>query len=401
MIDSIKEIGLTGFLDIAFMSILLYVLIVAFKRTRAAFVLTGMLILACVYLVIRQFNLVMMTTVFEKFFTIILVILVVIFQEEIRHFFEEIAVWSLNRHLVRKKKVAASRDETGMLVRTVMDLARERRGALIVIRGKNILRRHLQGEVVLNGELSEPLLKSIFDPHSIGHDGAVIINGRLVTHFSCHLPLSKNLNRIRDRGTRHAAALGLSEVSDALCIVVSEEKGTVSVAQNGDIHMVNDPDRLASIIETFYEEIHPTRELRGWEEIFKRNTREKVYAILLSMGLWFVLVNGSKVVYKNYVVPVSLAELPAEWEVQELSPEDIEVNLRGPRSAFYLNIKDRITVYPNIKIQEGPQRIRVYENNFSVPKGLTLDDYEPHYIKVKLGKKTPAAPAEGQAGKAE
>ena len=108
MIDSIKDIGLTGFLDITFMAILLYVLIIAFKRTRAAFVLTGMFIVACVYLVIRQFNLVMMTTVFEKFFTIILVILVVIFQEEIRHFFEEIAVWSLNRRLVRKKEIHIS-----------------------------------------------------------------------------------------------------------------------------------------------------------------------------------------------------------------------------------------------------------------------------------------------------
>ena len=387
MINSIREIGLTGFLDILFMTLLLYMLIIAFKRTRAGFVLTGMFIVACVYLVIRQFNLVMMASVFEMFFTIILVILVVIFQEEIRHFFEEIAVWSLNRRLLRKKKTYISRDEVGMLVRTLMEFARERTGALIVIRGKNILNRHLEGEVPLNGELSEPLLKSIFDPHSVGHDGAVIIDGRRITHFSCHLPLSKNLNKIRDRGTRHAAALGLTEVADALCIVVSEEKGTISVARKGNIHVVNNPEQLTTIIDTFYKEIHPKQELKPWEEIFKRNTREKVYAVLLSIGLWFVLVHGSKVVYKSYVVPVSIGELPAEWEIIDMNPKEVEVELRGPRTAFYLNIKDRITVYPNIKIVAGQQRIRVYENNFTIPKGLMLDDHEPHYITITLDRK--------------
>jgi diadenylate cyclase len=389
MIQSIREIGPTV-LDITLMAILLYVLIIAFKRTRAAFVLTGMFIVACAYLVIRQFNLVMMATVFEKFFTIILVILVVIFQEEIRHFFEEVAVWSLNRRLVRKKKIHITRDEVEMLVRTLMEFARERTGALIVVRGKNILKRHLQGEVALNGELSEPLLKSIFDPHSIGHDGAVIIDGRRVTHFSCHLPLSKNLNKIRDRGTRHAAALGLTEVSDALCIVVSEEKGTISVARNGDVHVVNNPERLTKIIETFYEEIHPKEEIKPWEDIFKRNTREKVYAVLLSIGLWFVLVHGSKVVYKSYVVPVSVAVLPAEWEIPEMNPKELDVTLRGPRSAFYLSIRDRIKVYLNIKMQTGTQRVRVYTNDFTIPKGLILDDYDPHYINITLDKKKPA-----------
>lgn len=399
MIQSIKEIGLTGFLDIIFMALLLYMLIIAFKRTRAAFVLTGMFIVACVYLVIRQFNLVMMASVFEMFFTIILVILVVIFQEEIRHFFEEIAVWSLNRRLVRKKKMTIFRDEVEILVRTLMEFARERTGALIVLRGKNILSRHLEGEVALNGELSEPLLKSIFDPHSIGHDGAVIIDGRRVTHFSCHLPLSKNLNKIRDRGTRHAAALGLTEVTDALCLVVSEEKGTISVARNGEMQAVNDLDKLTAVIENFYEEIHPKQELKPLEEIFKRNTREKVYALLLSIGLWFVLVYGSKVVYKSYVIPVSLGELPAEWKLTDMKPKEMDVKLRGPRTAFYLNIQDRIKVYPTIKIVAGEQRIRVYENNFTVPKGLILDDFDPHYVIIALDRKTPVPDTAGEPEK--
>lgn len=393
MIQSLREIGLTGFLDIAFMALLLYMLIIAFKRTRAAFVLTGMLIVACVYLVIRQFHLVMMASVFETFFTIILVILVVIFQEEIRHFFEKIAVWSLNKPLVRKKKINIFRDEVEILVRTLIEFAREKTGALIVIRGKDILDRHLEGEVSLNGELSEPLLKSIFDPHSIGHDGAVVIDGNHVTHFSCHLPLSKNLNKIRDRGTRHAAALGLTEVTDAICLVVSEEKGTISVARNGDMEMYSDAEKLTTVIENFYEEIDPRQKLRPWEEIFKHNTREKIYAVLLSIGLWFVLVYGSKVIYRSYVIPISFAELPVEWQITNIDPAEVEVKLRGARTAFYLNARDRIKVYPNIKMKAGRQRVQVYTHNFIVPGGLMLDDHEPRSIVVTLARKNPGAEA--------
>ncbi|UCD34266.1 MAG: diadenylate cyclase [Nitrospiraceae bacterium] len=391
MINTIREIGVSGFLDIAFMFVLLYMLLAGFKRTRAGFVLTGIFIMACFYLLTRQFNLVMTASVFERFFTVIIIILVVIFQEELRHFFEEIALWGLNRRVRKKRGTPLARGEVETLVRTIMGFAREKTGALIVIKGKDILNRYLDGEVPLDGLLSEPLLKSIFDPHSMGHDGAVIIDGSRVTHFSCHLPLSKNLQKIRDRGTRHAAALGLSERSDALCLVVSEEKGTISAARNGDIRVIHDPEELLALLEGFYEEVQPRAQTKSWEDILKRNSREKVYAALLAIGLWFVLVQGARVVYMSYVVPVSYAELPGEWKVAEIIPRDVEVNLRGPRSAFYFNIRDRIKVYPEIKLQEGPQQVRVLSDDFTFPKGLILDSYDPHTIKIILKKRVPPA----------
>ena len=382
----VKEVGMTGFLDITFMSLLIYIVIIGFKRTRAAFVLTGIFIVVVIYLLSRQFNLVMTTRVLEKFSAVILIIFVVIFQEEIKHFFEEIALWSLNRRLVRKRVMQLSRDEVETLVRTLMDFARERIGALIVVRGKDILVRHLEGEVNLNGELSEPLLKSIFDPHSIGHDGAVIIDGNQVTHFSCHLPLSKNLKKIKDRGTRHAAALGLSEVSDALCLVVSEEQGTICVAQNGDIQVVNDPERLTLTLERFYERIRPRRGVKPWEEFFKRNSLEKVYAVILAVGLWFVLVHDSKIIYRSFTVPITYTAPPAEWVIKELEPKEVEVTLRGPRTAFYFNVKDRLKLSVHMERREGIQQIHISTNNFVFPKGLVVDDFDPRDIRVVFDK---------------
>lgn len=390
LIHFFQEIGLNSLVDILFMTLFIYTVIVVFKRTRAAFVMTGILILGGVYLLTRQFNMVMTASVFEKFFAVILVILVVIFQEELKHFFEEVAVWSLNRRLLRKKVITMARQEVETLVRTLFDLARARIGALVIIKGNSILNRHLEGEIKLDGEVSEPLLKSIFDPHSIGHDGAVIIEGNRVSYFSCHLPLSKNLKKIKDRGTRHAAGLGLSELTDSLCLIISEEQGTITLARKGDIQVISDPERLTLFLENFYEEINPRQKEKPWEEFLKKNSREKIYAFCLAIGLWFVLVNGAKVTYKSYKVPVSYVELPSEWAVTKIRPIEVEATFRGPRTAFYFNINNRVKVYPDFKKTKGEQRIRVHSEDFVYPKGIILENFNPHYIDIVLDKKVAA-----------
>ncbi len=107
----------------------------------------------------------------------------------------------------------------------LIGMAASKTGALIVVKGKEPLERHLNGGVALTGRVSMPLLFSIFDSHTPGHDGAVIIEADRVTQFAAHLPISKNTAQIKGRGTRHSAAFGLSERSDALTIVASEERG--------------------------------------------------------------------------------------------------------------------------------------------------------------------------------
>ena len=104
---------------------------------------------------------------------------------------------------------------------------------------------HVEGGIALDGRLSEPLLLSLFDPSSPGHDGAVILRGAQIERFAVHLPLSVNRAALGPGGTRHAAALGLSERCDAICIVVSEERGTVSVARDGLLRVLARPQDLA------------------------------------------------------------------------------------------------------------------------------------------------------------
>lgn len=389
-----QEIGFSGFLDILVMTLLIYTLLVWSKRTRAAFVLTGILIVAGIYLLARQFNLNLTAAIFEQFFAVILVALVVIFQGELRYFFERIAVWSFNRRLLGKETVRLTRDEVQILAKTVSDLSREKVGALIVIRGKDMIVRHLEGGQECNGKLSEPLLKSLFDVHSMGHDGAVIISENKVAQFSVQLPLSKNTSRVAKGGTRHSAALGLSELCDALCIVVSEERGTISVARNGELKSVRSAEKLALQLEEFYHAMDPKLEAKLWENYLKRNWRDKLIALSLSVALWFVLVNGSKTAYRTLSVPVTYTSIPEEWQVEEIRPTEVEVTFRGVRRSFYFVRKSDIEISVPLKLLAGTQRVRLSPRQMTFPKNLLLETIEPNQVEIVVSEVVSEEPAE-------
>ncbi len=278
--------------DILFLSLILYGVLVWFKRTRAAFVLTGIVIVGIFYVLIRQFNLILTTAIFERFFAVLLIALVVIFQEELRYFFEQIAVWSLNRRRAWRKAQPLLREEVQVIGRSLLDLSKDRIGALVVLRGKDLILRHLHGGFELNGRVSEALLKSIFDPHSLGHDGAVVVEENRVTLFAAHLPLSKNAEKLDKLGTRHAAALGLSELTDALCIVVSEQSGVVSAARDGEITPIPGSEKLYSLLDDFYTETSPRRGEKLWHEFLHKNWREKALSLAVAFFLWLALVGS-------------------------------------------------------------------------------------------------------------
>jgi diadenylate cyclase len=361
------------------------------RRTkRAAAILFGILIVAVVYLAARQFNLFLTAAVLQGFFAVILVALVVIFQEELRYFFERVAHWSLESHglLTRKKEMSRSQQHVEMLVRTLNDLAHDRIGALVVLRGKDLLVRHLDAGENLHGQASEKILKSIFDPHSTGHDGAVIIEGNRIERFSCWLPLSRNHEMLSHLGTRHAAALGLSELCDAMCLVVSEERGTISVARHGNIKKIADPVELSEIISTFYSEISANRDAKSWANLLKKNSKEKVLAAALSLSLWFVLVYESNVVYQTYHVRVEHAALPDNLVLISLEPTSVNVTLSGQRKTFYFsNSKEiRLELKP-WEFKKGKNTISISSSDLSFPDNLVLENLEPSRITAVVEQK--------------
>jgi uncharacterized protein (TIGR00159 family) len=282
----IKKVAATDLADILLVGVFVYGTLIWFKRAKTAFVAMGLLVLAAVYVFARAAGLYLTTWILQGFFAVLVIAIIVIFQEEIRAMFERLAVWSLSG---RHHDDANPRVVT-MLVRSVGDFSRDRIGALIVLKGKDPLDRHTEGGWGLDGELSEALLESIFDSHSLGHDGAVLVEDGRVTRFGVHLPLSKEFGKIAHLGTRHTAALGLSELADALCLVVSEEKGTISIARAGELRRVTDLKSLEGILESFFRQRGPRGAQDHLRNFLSRNTAEKAIAAAVAVLLWVIFV---------------------------------------------------------------------------------------------------------------
>jgi len=282
----VRAPGLADILDIVCVTLIIYSFLVWFKRARAAFVARGLLILAGFYVFARLMGMRMTIWIFQGFFAVLIIAIVVIFQEEIRHFFERLALWSF-------KRGGSGLDfshELEILVRTAGTLAHAKVGALVVLKGRDPLERHAEGGWSLNGEVSEAILESIFDYHSLGHDGAVLIEEGRLTRFGAHLPLSRDFAKLSGFGTRHAAALGLAEKTDAFCIVVSEEKGTVSVARDGNLRALDGLEDLHRELESFYMAKAPAPLPKDVLYFVRHNTREKLIALGIAVLLWIVLV---------------------------------------------------------------------------------------------------------------
>jgi diadenylate cyclase len=387
----LAEIGFAGVADMAIVALVIYVFLVALKRTRrSGLILAGILSVAALYTLALRLDLLLTVTLLHGFFTVILVVLVVIFQEDLRFFFERVGQWWVERRLPHYKRRAGRlpRREVEILSRTLGDLARERIGALVVLRGADAINRHLDGGESVDGHLSEPLLKSIFDPHSLGHDGAVTIENDRIVKLGCHLPLSKNLDKLPRSGTRHAAALGLSERSDALCLVVSEEHGTISAARRGNIRAVPGSAELAALLETFYDEVAPQNPTRPWEDLVRKNSREKAIALVLSVTLWIVIVHRSQPVRQTFTVPVQYGLLGPSLVVAKIEPAAVRVTLSAPRREFTFFLPQSIRLFLNLSdTLLGVRTVQITSSDLSYPSTFSLDDIEPRQVLLDIEKK--------------
>jgi len=368
--------------DILLVAALIYTAIVWIRRTRAAFVVRGMLTLGAAYLAVRFLELEMTAWIFQAFFAAFVVVIIVIFQEELRQLFERIAVWRFRREPVQPERSTVA----DVLARALADMARNHIGALVVLAGKDPLDRHVVGGIVLDGRLSVPLLRSIFDPHSPGHDGAVLIANGRVQRFAAHLPLSKDLAQTSNVGTRHSAALGLAELSDALCLVVSEERGTISIAQDGRLTKVEIPQELALAIENFFGRTFPPAEqIHFGLQLVRRNWVAKAMSVCSAVALWYLFVLGSKAVEVTYPVPIAVEHVPAHLQIEAIDPPEVNATFSATRRAFYFVNKRRIRVEVDVSLAElGRRTFSISEQDIYYPKDLALLNFSPRSFKISV-----------------
>ena len=377
----VPDVRLTDLIDVLIVAVLLWAGLSWVRRARARIAMAGVAIAVGLYLVARQLELQMTAWLLQGVFAVGVLILVVVFQDDLRRGLEQLAVWGL-----RRKPLAPPADVVDAIVGAVRKMANERVGALIVLPGREPLDRHVAGGIELDGRLSEPLLLSLFDPHSPGHDGAVLVEGDRVKSFALHLPLSTDALQLRGSGTRHAAALGLAERSDALCVVVSEERGTVSVARDGQLTRLPGPEALAAELRRFRQRLPEHGAPRSRARALARRWPEALVATGASAGLWYLLVPGATVDRFSRRVPVVVENLPAGFELESVDPPEVEVTFEGPRRSLLL---PRVDATAELHVdallaQLGRRTFEVDPDDVRHPDGWRVIDVEPDRVKISL-----------------
>jgi uncharacterized protein (TIGR00159 family) len=384
MLQALFELQWLDAVDIGIVALVLYMGITWLRRSHAALVALGIAMLAGLYTGSRALDLELTSMAFHGFFSASLIVLVVIFQEELRQGFEELAGWVLGR----RDHVRPRLDTTQILAEALGNLAKRRFGALVVIPGLQSLRRHVAGGTELAGKLSVPLLESIFDPHTPGHDGAAIVENRLVSHFGVQLPLSKNVAHRSDLGTRHSAALGLSELTDALCLIASEERGTLSVASGGTLRQVGSPNELALLLERFFRKSLPLEQRRGWwSRLFTENRGAKGVAAALAGALWLIFVPGSRPVELTVSVPVEIQHVPDGFDLVSVEPSRVEATLGGPRRDLLFLDTAALAVRVDASLAgQGRRTFELSDADLSGRRGVAVQGLRPQAVKISLEK---------------
>jgi uncharacterized protein (TIGR00159 family) len=380
----LEQVRFADVLDIAIVSVLLYVVLV-WLRNRASRSL-GIVAIALVLLfaIARWLDMYMTTMVFHYGMVGIMLAMVVVFQHDIRHGLERLAS-------SRWFRLTTTDDPPRRLVDTITEaiaeMAQERIGALIVFPAREPLDRHLRGGVPVDAVVSQPLLLSIFHPKSPGHDGAILIECNRIAMLGVHLPLTTQVDKVHDCGTRHAAALGLAECCDALIIAVSEERGTVTVAQDGKLTEV-DPADLTVRLRHFFDAqdgvVDANREhsLSDWATRFT--------ALAVAISLWFAFAFHTDVVQRTFVVPIEFRNLPADFEIDQPQPTYAEATLSGPEPAFAMLDPTSLVVSLEIREEQDKSVFRwtTSETLKNVPTELTIESITPDEIVVGLRPKS-------------
>ncbi|MCW5981989.1 MAG: DNA integrity scanning protein DisA nucleotide-binding domain protein [Bryobacteraceae bacterium] len=377
---SLRAPGIAGLLDIAVVSAILYLAIMAMRRARARRALLGLAAFSAAYFLAREIGLRLTERIFQGFFAAIVIAVVVIFQPELRRLFERLAAFGLGRN----RYLNAPEELSEVLARIAFRLAERRFGAILIVPGRDPLDRHLEGGHVLDGKVSEPLLLSLFDPTTEGHDGAAILDGDRVARFSVHLPLSQNFEQIGSHGTRHAAAIGLSERTDAFCIVVSEERGKVCVARYGELRVAS-REELAAGLRSFLAELDPgERKKYGRLAFLRKNLPEKALAVTLATVAWFSFTASSDMVQRIYQVPIVVENLPQSYALQDFTPAAVEVVFRGLDQDFELldpnSLMVRIDAYA---VSQGQRNFRISEADLRHPASLSVVDIRPTRVQIR------------------
>ena len=269
------HIGIIDIIDIFLVAMMLYYLYRVTRGTNAFSIILGVVMLYLMYVVVRALNMELLSGILGQFIGVGIIAVVVIFQPEIRRFLQMLGLQQ-NQRISRFFGGENNEDDLDVdsLVKACIDMGETKTGALIVLQQTSDLSLMAEGGIAVDAKVSPSLLENLFFKNSPLHDGAIIINRNRVVAARCILPSTQS-QVPKSYGTRHRAALGMSEVSDAIILVVSEETGALSIAQGGVIQRDIEPEKFKSVlVRRLNMNVERSRTTDRFFRRFKRNTQQ-------------------------------------------------------------------------------------------------------------------------------
>lgn len=271
---NLPKITMTDVVEILIITFLFYYMLVWIKNTRAWVLLKGIMVILLFVLVAAVFQMNTIIWIAKNTLSVAITAIVIIFQPEIRKALENLGqknfLTSFFSFDFSKGEIAKFTDKTiNELVKACYEMGKVKTGALIVIEDEIVLSEYERTGIAVDGILTSQLLINIFEKNTPLHDGAVIVRGDRVVSATCYLPLTDSLSISKDLGTRHRAAVGISEVSDSLTIVVSEETGKVSIAMGGELYRNVDAEFLKNKLSFIQHREKKVSKIELWRRRLK------------------------------------------------------------------------------------------------------------------------------------
>ena len=342
-------------------------------------ILVGIVLAFLFFVIASVLNLEGIEWIFKNISHVTVIGMIIIFQPELRKFFEKlVSVHGQNDGY-------HDNEATDMVADSLWKMAEQRCGALIVFPGTEALSDKLSGGFTLNAEMSTPLILSIFDHHSPGHDGALIVERGKLTRFGVRLPISVSDRLGNEYGTRHHAGMGLAEQSDALILVVSEERGHVSAFAGGQMKRLLTRQQIVDQIN-LHSQKHGQITLQGGRRIKLRTILQAAACLVIASFFWssLVVVNA-EIIERVITIPVEYTSPGAGLVLVGEKTDKVKAHITGSKANIdNIDASNTVVKVDLSKMAAGKRSVLISSENLHLPKDITLLDSEPANLSVTL-----------------
>jgi uncharacterized protein (TIGR00159 family) len=375
----LSSIRWQDYVDIIINSYILFRVYVLFHGTNAFRVLVGITSLWLLQELAASIGLILTSWAVRGITTAAAIIIIVVFRNEIRSALQvrnvKAFIWGFP---IREQPTPVD-----VVVQTVYQMAKKRIGALLVFPAKEDLGELIHGGIPWHGTVSPEMLLSIFWPNNPVHDGAIIILGTRIVEVGVLLPLSQRQDLPSYYGTRHRAALGLAERSDALIIAVSEERGRVTAARGNSITPFSEPEKLAQVIKQHLN-ISDGMPAAAQKRERLRLSMAAVLSLLVMTGIWFGFTRGQDTI-TALNAPIEYVNRPVAFEILDTSTDEARVQLYGSSALIKSLRPGQVLVRVDLsKAVEGRNVFPITQDNVILPPGVFLNKVQPSSIDVQL-----------------